>query len=298
MRPDDEHESTMKRIAFVTYRPLPRVTEDDGLALEPLCERGVAVDSLFWDDADVNLTDYDALVLRSCWDYHRRPDEFLQFLDRVEASGVRLVNPTSVVRWNLDKRYLRDLESSGLTIAPTRWLDKSAKTTLSAELGRSEWDRAVVKPVISASGYQTWLSSAENAEADETRFQDLLAGGGVMIQKFMEEVRAEGEWSLLFFDGHYSHAALKVPGTNDFRVQLEHGGQVLVKQPSPALVRQAESVLARVEGRCAYARVDCVESDGRLILMELELIEPFLFLHAHPSAPERFATAIAKALEG
>lgn len=285
-----------ERVALATSAALAALPEDDRLVLEPLAMRGIVAEPVVWDDPAVRWTDYDAIVIRSCWDYHERPGEFLAWVDGLEAAGVPLFNPPSVVRWNADKAYLRALEAVGTPIVPTRWTDPGEPATLAALLEEAGWDEAVVKPVVSAGARNTWRTSRARAVDDEARFRSLARRERLMVQPFLREIAEEGEWSLVYFGGRFSHAVVKRPKPGDFRVQEEHGGHAVAAVPGSLLVAAAEGVHRNVPEPCLYARVDGCVVDGRFLLMELEVLEPALFLAAAPGAAERFAAALAEAM--
>lgn len=285
-----------ERVALVTSAALAALAEDDRLLLEPLARRGIAAEPVVWDDPAVRWTEYDAAVIRSCWDYHERRGEFLAWVVELEAAGVPLFNPPAVVRWNADKAYLRALEAAGTVIVPTLWIEPSEPATLAVLLEEAGWDEAVVKPVVSAGARNTWRTSRARAADDEARFRALARRERLMIQPFLPEITAEGEWSLVFFGGRFSHAVIKRPKPGDFRVQEEHGGHATTAEPDPSLVAAAETALRHAPEPCLYARVDGCVVDGRFLLMELEVLEPALFLAAAPGAAERFAASMAEAL--
>ncbi|HMK72845.1 MAG TPA: hypothetical protein VK454_05880, partial [Myxococcaceae bacterium] len=163
---------------------------------------------------------------------------------------------------------------------------------LAAVLERRRWRWAVVKPAISASGEDTWRTDVDSVVADEERFRALAARGAVLVQPFVEQVVTGGEWSLVYFRGGFSHAILKRPRAGEFRVQSQHGGRSEPGRPPPALLSQAERVLAEVRHPWLYARVDGCVVDGAFLLMELEMLEPALELWADGAAPRRFADAM------
>ena len=278
----------MKRIAFATYAAAPGLVEDDRVAVAALAAAGADVHAAVWDDPAVRWSDFDAVVVRSCWDYHLKTDAFLEWIDRVEASGARLWNPPGVVRWNLEKTYLADLERRGVAVVPTVWLERGAEADLAAILAREGWREAVVKPTVSLSAYETWRTSGEGS----ARLARMLERGGAMVQPFVDEIAAEGEWSLVFFAGEYSHAVVKRPAEGDFRSQSEYGATKTVAEPPAHLVDEARRVLAAVDGELLYARVDGVDRGGGLVLMELELIDPELYFLKVPDAADRFAAAL------
>lgn len=279
-------------MAFATYQRLPHLIDDDRRVVAQLAHHRIAADAAVWDDATVDWAGYDAVVIRSCWDYHLRHAEFAAWLNRLAALTVPVWNPVSLVRWNMDKHYLLELQSRGVNVVPTMALQQGALIDLSALLESQSWDQAVVKPTVSATAYGTWRTSAATARQDQARFAELLGRSGILVQPFAEEVSAQGEWSLIFFHTGYSHAVLKRPQAGDFRVQEEWGGATRATTPPPTLIQQAEAILATIPEPWLFARVDGVDRAGTLMLMELELIEPSLYMEEAEDAPARFAEAI------
>jgi glutathione synthase/RimK-type ligase-like ATP-grasp enzyme len=282
-------------IALVTYEARPEVTDDDRLLADALSARGVAVHAIPWSDPAARWRDFDAVVVRSCWDYFHRASEFHAWLDRVETDGVRMQNESRILRWNAEKTYLRDLGADGIPVSPTRWLDAGSRTSL-ADLRRDTgWAELVVKPTVSGGAHRTWRSTPETEMADHIRFTETIDAGAVMVQPFVPEIEREGEWSLVFFAGAYSHAVLKRPCAGDFRVQREHGGTLEPAEPAASVIAAAARAVAAIPfGTDAplYARVDGCVVDGSLLLMELEVLEPELFLRCAPGAAGRLADAL------
>ncbi|HEV2845348.1 MAG TPA: hypothetical protein VG477_10920 [Thermoanaerobaculia bacterium] len=281
-----------KRIAFVTHAGLPDLAADDLLAVAELSQRGSKVVPAVWDDPGVRWPDFDSVVIRSCWDYHHRPSVFLDWLSRMESEGVPLWNPAPVVRANVDKKYLGDLAAAGIRVVPMAWVEKGSAANLAAILEERGWDEAVVKPAVSASAFQTRRTSRAEAPAQQTSFEELLSLSSALVQPFLPEIQTRGEWSLIFLGGEFSHAVLKRPREGDFRVQEHLGGSSRPAVASEELIRQARAVVEKIPGPWLYARVDGVESGEGLLLMELELTEPSLFLESDLAAPARFAEAI------
>ena len=286
----------MPCVALVTSSKFPNLTPDDRLLLAPLAAWGIQAESAIWDDGAVDWSSYDAIILRSTWDYHFAPETFMRWIDNLATVRAPLWNPPGLVRWNANKAYLRDLDAKGNAIVPTIWPEPGEGATLREKLRELGWTKAVVKPRISATAYRTQLVTLENADSVQTLFEELLACPGVMVQKFMESIVDEGEWSLMFFDGAFSHAILKTPASGDFRVQSDFGGNDRLVDPPVHVLQSARNILQTVEPTL-YARVDGVVEHIQFHLMELELIEPALFLSSHPAAPARFAEAIAKKLQ-
>ena len=289
-----------RSIAFVTWEGAPDLTPDDRLAIPALSAAGIDVVPAIWSDAGVEWRRFDAAILRSTWDYHRRPAEFRSWLDRLEADGIALWNPVALARWNMDKRYLRDLGGRGVSTVPTAWIPASGDVGLHEIMAERGWTDAVLKPVVAATSYRTVRISAARRGGPLRGVEELpgiLEHGEGMLQPFIPQVHEEGEWSLMFFGGEYSHAVLKRPAEGDFRVQEEFGGSSQAIVAPTALQDSAARVLAAVEHPWLYARVDGVRDEtGGLLLMELEMLEPLLFLAQHPDAPARFANAIRSAV--
>lgn len=279
----------MRRCAFLTTDRLDGFVTYDHLLIEPLARRGWAVDEVPWR-TDTDWGAYDAVVIRSAWDYQRDPDDFLAALDAIDRSTARLENPLALVRWNLRKTYLRDLEARGLPVVPTRWLPHLSPADLPRLFDTFGTDEVVVKPVVGANADDTFrLSRGQPPEAALTAFAERTC----MAQPFVRAVVEEGEFSLFHFGGAYSHAILKTPASGDFRVQEEHGGLIRAVTPEPALRALADAVLAALGPAPLYARTDFVRSDTGFALMEVELIEPSLYFPYNAASPERFASAFA-----
>lgn len=283
----------------MTYHELPNLADDDRLLIPALTRHGLDATPAVWNDPAVDWTGFAAAVVRSTWDYYHDLPTFLRWISRLEECGVPLYNPPGVLRWNADKRYLMELESAGIPVVPTRWVERDDRASLLEILDDCRWEEAVVKPAVSASAWETWKTSRSAAKSDEARFRRLVSRGTVMVQPFVAEVARDGEWSLLYLGGEFSHAVVKRARSGDFRVQPRHGGSVTLEQPAGEIQSQAETVLRAAltdPARSLYARVDGCVSNGRFLLMELELLEPSLFLGLAPGAPERLARALAERL--
>lgn len=284
----------MKQIAFATYDTCPGLIEDDRQVMAPLESLGFTVTPLVWDQSEPLLERFDAVVIRSCWDYHLKTMAFRSWIDRLEALRIPVWNPAPVLRWNLEKTYLAALASRGALLPKTVWLERGAKVNLAQVLQDHCLESAVVKPSISLSAYRTWRTSPAEAPGQQAALDALLEDCGAMLQAFVPEVLTGGELSLVFFGERYSHSVRKRPRAGDFRVQEEFGGTRERLVPSPSIIRQAEAILETIDHPLLYARVDGIEVNGALMLMELELIDPVLFFHLSPEAPERFARTLVE----
>jgi glutathione synthase/RimK-type ligase-like ATP-grasp enzyme len=280
------------RIGLATCREHAQLIPGDQLLLQELKARGHDVKPVIWD-ADEDIKQFDCLIIRNTWDYSWRIIEFLKWINHVAASGVKLFNPPEIIRWNSSKLYLRELESKGVTIPETEWIPAGVKLNLTSILKSHRWTRGVVKPVISASARSTYLfDESQAAEIEKKLVKEITCD--LMVQEFLPEIRNPGEYSLIFFNGNYSHSILKTPATNDFRVQKRHGGSYQLIHPKSDIIDQAAFILSRIPFSTPplYARVDAVLRDNHLILCELELLEPELFFEYDPPAVLRIADSI------
>ena len=204
-------------VAFVTCRQLPDIHDDDGLAADVLRDRGIPVVSAVWDEPAADWRRYRCVVIRSTWDYHHHQDRYAAWLRRCADDGVRLWNPPATVLANMNKRYLSDLEQRGVDVVPTEYLDVGHGQSLRGLLERRGWDRAVVKPAVSASAYRTWRTTTATADRDQAAFEEDSARHEVLVQPHVDEIATRGEWSLVFFAGQYSHATIKRPDDRALR---------------------------------------------------------------------------------
>lgn len=251
---------------------------------------GVEVDPIAWTEAG-DLTGYDLVLPLVAWGYHHRPDQWFAFLDRLEREALPVVNPPALLRWNSDKKYLAELDERGIPTVHTLAVDALDEAHLSQARSRFGTDRLVVKPPISGSAYKTFLIDASEG------VPAAASGQRMIVQPFVEAI-AQGEYSLILFDGLLSHSVIKRPREGDYRVQPDHGGTTSLCEPPEGAEQLARDSLAAAPAPATYARVDIIRDDsGELRIMELELVEPALFLHLVPEAESRFAAAIRSAAE-
>ncbi len=283
----------MRRCVFLTMDQPDGFYIYDDLVSEPMASRGWQVETVPWTTSTTCWDDCDLVVIRSTWDYQNDVARFLKALEEIDRSHARLENHLEVVRWNIHKTYLRDLEERGVPVVPTLWttgLDPHRWSKLKDECGT---ERVVVKPVIGANADDTFRleNSAELRVA-----HNVLRDREVMVQPYLETIETVGEYSLFYFGGTYSHTVLKRPRSGDFRVQEEHGGIVRTATPDEDMLSVGAQAVEAIGTQVLYARVDLVRLEGGkgIALMELELIEPSLYFPFDPLSPERFAEAVER----
>ena len=287
----------MAHLAFVTYSGRPDITGDDGLAAAVLAERGHQVLPLCWDGLNNDRPKLDLIVLRSPWNYHLLPEAFLSWLDEI-SQRTRVVNAPAIVRWNAHKRYLIELAAK-LPVIPTVLVTQGTHAEITKLSARFNTDRIVVKPAISASAYLTDSFAVDQLSAAQAFLEKILSERDTLVQPFVDAIATEGEVSLMYFLGRFSHAVIKHPKAGEFRVQHELGGSITPYKPEDRLLSLCETALRNVPWReiPVYARIDVV-NDPKIgwQLQELELIEPSLYLEYSRSAAAQFAEAIEKQL--
>jgi glutathione synthase/RimK-type ligase-like ATP-grasp enzyme len=276
------------RFALATcLHPLEHDVDADFL-VPALARGGAEAETPAWNDPGVDWTSFDLVMPNSTWDYHEHESEFRAWL-RTVAESSRLRNPLDLIEWNLDKRYLRELEERGVLIIPTIWAEPASVAESAAEAEARGWEELIIKPVVDL-GARNLVRVAPAAAAD------MLARfiGPTMIQPFLPTLATEGELSLVYLGGELSHTLRKLPARGDFRIQPEYGGVHEAAEASPAAREVAERAIAGAGAEDAlYARVDLVTlPDGSPALIELELIEPALYLDVDPRSAERLARAM------
>jgi glutathione synthase/RimK-type ligase-like ATP-grasp enzyme len=282
----------MKYCAFLTMDNLEGFVTDDELAIEPLAALGWRVEMVSWRQTAVPWREFDAVIIRTTWDYQNDSKAYLSVLEAI-SQATHLENDISLVRWNMHKSYLRDLDQWGIGIVPTLWgqgITGKKLQELTAALNSQE---LVIKPVIGANADDTFRLAKTVDKWQIDQLEAAFSDKPFMVQPFMPGIVEEGEFSLFFFAGEYSHAILKSPKADDFRVQEEHGGLIQAIEAEPLLVKRAKAVADVIDPQPLYTRVDMVRTaEDDFVVMELELIEPSLYLRMDPAAPARFATAL------
>jgi glutathione synthase/RimK-type ligase-like ATP-grasp enzyme len=246
-----------------------------------------------WHDPDVDWASFDLVVIRSTWDYFDRLDEYLGWADHV-AEVSRIINSPTIIRWNSHKGYLLELGEHGIPVLPTLALARGTADPVDRMVATG-WDEVVIKPAVDGGARGALKAPAASPDA-AAHLRALVADVDAIVQPYAASVAA-GEVSLFFFGGELSHAVRKVPKPGDYRVQALHGGSEQVHDPTRAEFDVARRAMGLAPDALVYARVDLIDVAGQPTLMELELIEPDLFLRMAPGSVERFAAAVVAALD-
>lgn len=285
------------KIAYVGYKIQEKYTqgvsnnEDDELLLF-LQQKGLQIDFVVWNDNSINWENYTIILIKSPWDYHEEISLFYAWLKKMESLELRMLNPIKIIKWNSNKRYLDDIFKAGLPVISSIYLGKGTQiptdNSLFTQFGT---DKIVVKPCVSAGAKNTIILDEKSLVQQSETINLLLAEEEYIVQPYVKEI-ANGEWSFIFFNGKYSHSALKVPKEGDFRVQHYHGGSILYPEPDYKYIQQAQKYVQEFAVGTLYARVDGIVKEDTLFLMEIELIEPYLFLNSEKERQERYYQAL------
>ena len=288
------------RLAIVTGEIAPDLSDGGQRLASSLAAHGIESEPVLWNDPSVDWATYDAVLLRSCWDYPDDRQRFRAMLEELAAAPVRVCNPLPAIRWNLHKRYLTDLAAAGVTIPETTLVDRRADVSLDAIFERWDHGELVVKPAIGAMSTQVWRTSATDGPDAEARFSEMVAEGDVVVQAFVPEIET-GERSAVFFGGEYSHAWNSLTEADDVTafdgIDADYEPTAGIRAQAADALRAAAACLDVEPAALPYARVDYVPRDGDLVLMELELIEPFLGFDRGEIAVERFTDALVSYFE-
>ncbi|WP_104736025.1 ATP-grasp domain-containing protein [Hanstruepera ponticola] len=265
---------------------------EDFLVQDALNKHGLKTLRLAWDDDNFNWSETKAVLFRTTWDYFDRFNEFSKWLTKI-SKVTTLFNSEHIIRWNLDKHYLLDLEKAGVHVAKTHFIETGTNTTLAQLHEHLSWEETVLKPCISGAARHTYKLNKNNLSEHESIFKALITQESMMLQPFQHNIVLEGELSLMVFNGHFTHAILKKAKPGDFRVQDDFGGSVHDYVPSKEEITFAENAVKACKELPIYARVDIfTDNQGQIALSELELIEPELWFRNHPKAADVLARSL------
>ena len=258
--------------------------------------KGLKVDITYWDNPSYEWQQTKSVLFRTVWDYFERFDEFWEWLEQVKTK-TRLINSYELIKWNIDKHYLRDLKNNDIQVVPTYFVDKGNNISLKEIAYLKDWKHIVIKPAISASAFNTYKITNDEIEQKEQLFHELLQTHDMLVQPFFQTISELGEASLMVFGGKFTHAILKKAKTGDFRVQDDFGGTVHDYKPTEEEIKFAEKVFQSCISMPIYGRVDIVwDSNKHIYLSELEIIEPELWIRNRPESAKKIADAVNKIL--
>lgn len=286
----------MQKIGFLTFDGHPDLSPDDQRFLPLMETHHLEAEIINWNRTPPEEVTCDALILRSPWDYYLKLDLFLKYLEDCQKRNIRLLNSLPLVRWNAKKDYLFDLEKRGFDVVPSLVIRSEDQIPqLLSDLEKKGWPQVVLKPTVSGSSFKTFLCENKNTDIIETS-KNILSTHQLLAQPYLSTIETEGEISLIYFnDGKEhisSHAVLKKPKNQDFRVQVEYGGKTEAFSITPVLDLLARKILATVTEPWLYARVDLVDWQTKPLLSELEMIEPSLYFEFSKEAPEKFCQSL------
>jgi glutathione synthase/RimK-type ligase-like ATP-grasp enzyme len=283
----------VKRCAYLTMADPADFVMDYDLSFESMARLGWRAEPVVWNDPGVDWDAYDVVYICTPWDYTDDAEHFIAVLETIDRSRAVLMNDLSLVRWNLAKTYLRELESKGVAVVPSRWFDRFAAVPFVELFAEFDAGKLVVKPQVGCNAEDTFVLDAPPSGRLGETLRETFAERPLFVQPFLPHILDEGEYSVILFGGSCSHAILKTPKAGDFRSQEEHGAEITSVDPSPALVAAAERALASVTPVPVYGRADFVRDDADVFrLMELEIIEPSLYFRTAAGSADRFAAAI------
>ncbi|MBK9151885.1 MAG: hypothetical protein IPM26_13215 [Saprospiraceae bacterium] len=278
------------RLAILTYTGAPGLLPADRALIPLLRNRNITAVPVLWNDKEVDWESFDVLLFRSTWDYYLEGNAFVQWLHTLRNLNIPVINDIQTVLWNMHKFYLRDLESEGVRIIPTLFSESDQDIEIPLH-----WDKVIIKPAISAGSYKTVVAERSDTSLIEESIR--AVAGAVLIQEYFAEVENEGEYSFIFFSGKFSHAVRKIPKRGDFRVQSQFGGTYEKYIPTDQILSQVQKVIDATGNIYCYARVDGILRNGAFYLMELELIEPDLYLDYTENAVEIYAAAVCDSIQ-
>lgn len=281
----------LKKAALLSMDSLENFFTYDKLLIEPMKQFGWLAEEVSWRNKNINWSDYDAVIVRSTWDYQHDSEKFVEVLNKIN-SLTHLENDLELMKWNMNKKYLFDLEKKGVKIVTTLWENKFDRAKALSYFETLDSEEIIIKPNISASADNTFRLNKNKLVSSFDKLENIFADREFMVQPFIKNIISEGEYSLFFFNGKLSHSVRKIPKENDFRVQEEHGGDIQPITAPEKVVVVAESIIKQLSTTPLYLRVDLVRVENdKFALMELELIEPSLYLNKDKEAPLRFVKA-------
>ena len=269
-----------------------QVLDEDELLLNALEKKGLSVCKKDWADSAFDWTKTKYAIFRTTWDYFERFKEFFDWIKNTK-NKTTFINSVDIIKWNIDKHYLKDLSDNGINISPTLFIEKGDKITLAELFHTTNWKKAVIKPAVSGAARHTYKINSKNFTQHEAIFQHLIEQECMLFQQYLNNITEMGEISLIMIGGNYTHAVKKMAKEGDFRVQDDHGGTVEQYKATSEEIAFAKQCLAKCSFKPIYSRVDIVyDNNNKPSLSELELIEPELWFRNNPKSAALLADEI------
>ncbi len=273
---------------------IDQVLLEDKLLLEELEKKNLRVCKKNWADIEFDWCTTKYVIFRTTWDYFEKFDEFFLWIEMTKKKTV-FINSSEIIKWNIDKHYLKFLQNKGINIAPTTFIEKNNFKSLSKLFIKSKWEKAVLKPAISGAARNTYCITMQNYTDFEDIFNKLIAKESMLLQEYLSDITLNGEISLIMIGGEYTHAVRKIAKKGDFRVQDDHGGKVIKYNAKASEIKFANKCLGACPYKTTYARVDIIyDNKKEPSLSELELIEPELWFRNNKSAASLLAKEIKR----
>tara|TARA_B100001248_G_scaffold228104_1_gene186863 strand:+ start:1127 stop:2005 length:879 start_codon:yes stop_codon:yes gene_type:complete len=284
-----------RKCALLTISDLSNFQSYDNLIVQPLSKLGWECEFIPWDSISINWDDFDAVIIRSTWDYQQKEKLFFKTLQSIEASTATLYNSLDTVKWNINKRYLLELEKENISIIPTRLYDSFDFDIVNQLFSFFNENKLIIKPCVSANADDTFILEQNKLGSLKPVLENTFSQKDFLVQPFIKNIRIEGEYSLIYFGNRLSHVLLKTPKNGDFRVQEEHGGILkAINKPESSLIDFGNKVMETIPYQCLFSRVDVVRGSNNYLLMEVELIEPSLYFNMDLNSPQMFAEIFNK----
>ena len=284
-----------RKCALLTISDLSNFQSYDNLIVQPLSKLGWECEFIPWDSISINWDDFDAVIIRSTWDYQQKEKLFFKTLQSIEASTATLYNSLDTVKWNINKRYLLELEKENISIIPTRLYDSFDFDIVNQLFSFFNENKLIIKPCVSANADDTFILEQNKMGSLKPVLENTFSQKDFLVQPFIKNIRIEGEYSLIYFGNRLSHVLLKTPKNGDFRVQEEHGGILkAINKPESSLIDFGNKVMGTIPYQCLFSRVDVVRGSNNYLLMEVELIEPSLYFNMDLKSPQMFAEIFNK----
>lgn len=283
-------------IAIASYKDTGRylslVPNEDEMLLNLFQSHQHSVELKVWDDESVDWTVYDIIIIKSTWDYFiGKIDAFYDWLNHIKSKNIPCLNHPDLIRWNADKHYLLDIEAAGLPIVPSIIIEKNDTLNVDFAFDKFNCEEIIIKPTISGGAMNTIRVNRKSIAEHLDEVNEWLKEQAYLIQPLKQEIITEGEWSFLYFNGKFSHHLLKVAKEGEFRIQHFFGGKIVSPELNESMIKESQKYIDAFAKDSLYARVDGVWSNGKLELMELELIEPYLFFFTDPNSLNNYYEA-------